>query len=55
MEFRVIFDWKLAVALGGSAVGIVLAIKLEPEAVKEVSIHAIDAYKEFRFVSDNNC
>lgn len=39
-------DWKLVVALGTSAIGIIFALKMTPEAVERVSIHAIDAGKE---------
>lgn len=39
------FDWKFVLAVGGSAVGIVLAYRMEPAAIKRVLIHAIDACK----------
>lgn len=47
MTFNVSVDWKLAVAVGGSAVGLVFAVKLDPTAIKEVAFHAIDTYKEY--------
>lgn len=55
MDFRVICDWKLAVALGGIAVGLIFAIKMDPAAVKEVSLHAVDALKEYALISNNRC
>ena len=39
-------DWKLFVALGTSAIGIIFALKMTPDAAERVSIHAIDAVKE---------
>lgn len=47
MDFKVVCDWKLAVALGGSAVAIISFVKLDPAAVKEVVNHAVDAFKEY--------
>lgn len=47
MDFRVVVDWKLVVALGGTAVAVIFALNLDPDAVKEVSIRAVDACKEY--------
>ena len=47
MNLNVTFDWKLAVALGGSVVCIIFAKKMDPNAAERVSIHAIDACKEY--------
>ena len=54
MDFKVILDWKLMVALGGTVVGIMFACKLDSAAVKEVSIHAVDACKEYALVRSGN-
>lgn len=43
MDVKVIFDHKVVLALGVTAVGIIFASKLDPAAVKEVSIRAIGA------------
>lgn len=45
MNFVVNVDWKFAVALGATTVGIVFAVKMDSAAVERVSIHAIDACK----------
>lgn len=50
MDFKVVVDWKLVVALGGTAVAVIFAVKLDPAAVKEVSTHAVDACKEYALV-----
>lgn len=42
MNFKVVLDWKLIIALGGVAVSLIFAAKLDPTAIQEVSIHAID-------------
>lgn len=47
MNFTVIFDWKSVVALGGSVVAILLVLKLDSAAAKDVSTRAVDAYKEY--------
>ena len=53
MGFFVAIDWKLVVALGGAAVGIIFAVKMDSSAAERVSIHAIDACKEFASVSND--
>ena len=47
MSFVVTVDWKLVVALGSAAVGVIFALKMDAPAVERVSIHAIDASKEY--------
>lgn len=54
MDFRVIVDWKLVVALGGTAVAVIFAMNLDPAAVKEVSIHTVDACKEYAIARSGN-
>ena len=46
MTASALLDWKLAVALGLAVSGIILSLKMSPEAAERVSIHAIDACKE---------
>lgn len=40
-------EWKLVVAIGGVAAVIILVAKMDPTDAKEVSIHAIDAFKSY--------
>lgn len=40
-------DWRFVVAVGTVAICTIFAIKMDAEAIEEVSIHAIDAAKEF--------
>jgi len=47
MNCTVVLDWKFAVALGAAAVGIIFAVKMDAAEAKEVSIHAVDACKEY--------
>ena len=47
MNLNVTVDWKFAVALGGSVVGIIFATKMNSNTAERVSIHAIDACKEY--------
>lgn len=47
MNFTVTIDWKLVVALGVSAVGLVFASKMESSAAERVSSRAVDAIKEY--------
>lgn len=47
MNFDVTIDWKLVVALGAATVGTIFAAKMDANAVERVSIHAVDAYKEY--------
>ena len=51
MNFMVTLDWKLVLALGGSVTAIIFAAKMSESAVERVSIHAIDAGKEFAVAS----
>lgn len=54
MNFVVTLDWKFVVALGASVVGIILSVKMEPDAAERVSIHAVDACKEFAVAGNSN-
>ena len=47
MNFTVTIDWKLVVALGATAVGLVFASTMESSAAERVSIHVVDAVKEY--------
>ncbi len=54
MNFVVTLDWKFVVAFGASVVGIILSAKMEPDAAERVSIHAVDACKEFAVAEISN-
>lgn len=54
MSFVVTFDWKLVVALGVAVSGIILCVKMEPDAAERVSICAVDACKEFMVAGNGN-
>ena len=47
MNFTITVDWRFVVALGVTVSGIILSVKMESEAAERVSIHVIDACKEF--------
>ena len=47
MNLTVTVDWRFVVALGVAVSGIILSVKMESDAAERVSIHAIDACKEF--------
>lgn len=55
MDFNVVVDWKLVVALGGTAIAIIFALKIDPVAAKEVLTYAVDACKEYALVRPDNC
>lgn len=55
MNYTVVIDWKFAVALGAAAVGVVFATEMDAAEVKEVSIHAIDAFKEYAVALSGGC
>ena len=46
MSFSVILDWKSFAALGLSAIGIILAMKMDSDQATEVSTSAVEACKE---------
>ena len=54
MNFNVVIDWKFVVALGVAAGGIILCVKMEPDVAEQVSIHAIDACKEYAVAVSGN-
>ena len=54
MNFVVTLDWKFVVALGVAVSGIILCAKMEPDAAERVSVHTIDACKEFAVAENSN-
>lgn len=55
MNLTVAIDWKFVVALGGTAVGIIFALKIDATAVERVSIKAIEAGKDYAVTINSNC
>lgn len=55
MNLNVIIDWKFVVALGASVVGSIFAVKMDASATERVSIHAIDAYKDYVAAATSGC
>ena len=55
MNFIVTIDWKFIVALGVATVGTIFAVKMGPEAAERVSIHAVDACKEYAVATNSDC
>ena len=55
MNYTVVIDWKFPVALGVAVAGIIFAAKMTAVDAKEVSIHAIDACKEYAVAFNGNC
>ena len=54
MDVKVVLDWKSFLALGGSAVAVIFALKLDADAAERVSTHAVDAGKELAVASNSN-
>ncbi len=48
MDVKVIIDYKVVLALGVIAVGTIFALRMEPDAIKEVSIYAVGAARGAR-------
>ena len=54
-NLSVTIDWKLVVALGASAVGIIFAVKMDDYAAERVSTQMVNACKEFAIAEQCNC
>ena len=54
-NLTVLIDWKFVVALGTAAVGTIFALNMDSSAAERVSIHAIEATKEFAVATKSNC
>ena len=53
MNCSVTIDWKFALAVIGGIGGIGLLWKLSADAIERLSIHAVDAVKEYALVVNN--
>lgn len=54
MNFTVLIDWKFVVALGAAAGIAIFASKMDSSEAERVSIHAIDACKEYAEAVNGN-
>ena len=55
MDVKVIIDYKVVLALGAIAVGTIFALRMEPDAIKEVSIYAIGTARNRAMASGSVC
>lgn len=55
MDVKVIIDYKVVLALGVIAVGTIFALRMNPDAIKEVSIYAVGAARNLAIASDSAC
>ena len=55
MDVKVIIDYKVVLALGVIAVGTIFALRMEPDAIKEVSIYAVDAARNCAIAGGSVC
>lgn len=55
MDVKVIIDYKVVLAIGAVAVGVIFAMRMDPAAIKEVSILAIGASNELAIVDTCSC
>lgn len=54
MNYSVILDWKFIAALGAAVSGIIISAKMDSNAAERVSIHVVDACKEFMVAGNGN-
>ena len=47
MTSSITIDWKCVVALGASAIGVILALKVNPDASEQVLTQAVSTCKEY--------
>lgn len=55
MDVKVIIDYRVVLALGVVAVGTIFALRMEPDAIKELSIHAVGAARNLAIANDSSC
>ena len=55
MNLNVTIDWKFVVALGTVVIGTIFAVKMDADATERVSIHAVDACKEYAIAGNSDC
>lgn len=54
MNINVTFDWKAFAALGTTAVGIILSLKMDAAAAERVSTHMVDTYRVYAIAMNSN-
>lgn len=55
MDVKVIIDYRVVLALGAVAVGVIFAMRMDPAAIKEVSMFAIGASNEMAIAETRSC
>lgn len=55
MNHTAVVDWKFTIALGVAAASIIFSSKMTAADAKEVSIHMIDACKEYAIALSGDC
>lgn len=55
MDVKVIIDYRVVLAIGAVAVGAIFAMRMDPAAIKEVSILAIGASRKPAIVGNCSC
>jgi len=55
MDVKVIIDYKVVLALGVVTVGAIFALRMDPDAIKEVSIYAIGAARNHAIACNSVC
>ena len=55
MDVKVIIDYKVVLAIGAVAVGVIFAMRMDPAAIKEVSIYAVGAARNRAIASGSVC
>lgn len=55
MKVKVIIDYKVILALGVVAVGVIFALRMDTDAIKEVSIQAVSVARNLAIDNDSDC
>ena len=55
MNLNATIDWKFVVVLGTAVVGTIFAVKMDAEVAERVSIHIVDACKEYAIAGNSDC
>ncbi|WP_178667903.1 MFS transporter [uncultured Eubacterium sp.] len=55
MNLSITIDWKFAVALGSTAVGVIFAVKMDSTAIERVLANVADTYKEYAIAKNGSC
>ena len=55
MDVKAVVDYKVVLALGVIAIGTIFALRMEPDAIKEVSIYAIGISSNRAIASGSGC